>query len=340
MVYPERCSKYLFDAPVAPGSLTMANQFNLNVSSPATFGELMFNLKEHLVNQASWTVESSSDGTSYNASGDEWTVAADAANTRSWTRLRSPVGAGGREFTMQRTTSDLQWRIKYSRTAGFVGGSPDATTTPSATDEGIAQGGGTDASPTFVNMFQGTAVNQIAQYMCDDASPYNWYMITYNTGIVPGTIMGMDEAASGTAVGDADPNMFWCRSLLNVMANATVSASTITSCPAQAWTGPGTGGEKYQNQRGLEYSDSSSGTAVPLNFGTNPNNGEDQLVPIMFGRDTLDGIPSGLKQFSTLANWPAQPRSNLDRYNITGAASHIQFGDLVVIWDGSTVATI
>ena len=44
-------------------------------------------------------------------------------------------------------------RLKVSPRAGFTGGSPSATRVPSATDERVVRGGGTDASPTYTALF-------------------------------------------------------------------------------------------------------------------------------------------------------------------------------------------
>ena len=67
------------------------------------------------------------------------------ANTSAWFRISNPDGV---EYVCQRGINNLQWRVKVSPTVGFTGGSPGATQVPSATDEGIVLGGGTDASPS------------------------------------------------------------------------------------------------------------------------------------------------------------------------------------------------
>ena len=54
-------------------------------------------------------------------------------------------------------TTNLLWRVKFSYSAGFTGGTPGATRVPSATDEGLYLGSGTDAAPTGTAMFAADA---------------------------------------------------------------------------------------------------------------------------------------------------------------------------------------
>lgn len=119
-------------------------------------GEFLFELKEAL-KAAGWTVMSSSDGLTYFPASDGITsgssspTAGNFGNALAWFRIRQPSGgagayAGTREFTIQ-VTDTQNFRIKYSKTGVFTGGSPSATQTPSGAGEQIIVGSGTDASP-------------------------------------------------------------------------------------------------------------------------------------------------------------------------------------------------
>src|SRR5688572_23586724 len=108
-------------------------------TTPATNALAMFALKEALVDEG-WIVVSSSDGSTYNAAGDQITTGASGAggldNSDAWFRLRMPEYQGReRELMVQRGGSGQSWRIAYSHEDTFDSGTPDATTIPEATDQ-------------------------------------------------------------------------------------------------------------------------------------------------------------------------------------------------------------
>jgi len=141
--------------------------------------------------QAGWVVMMSGDATTYWPSSDGITHGSSGAggmdNTNAWFRIRSPAGAGGREYTFQRMAVATTWRWKYSISAGFTqaplgGGSIDATHTPSATDQAIVVGAGTDAAPTGVASLSASASK--LHIGTDNAAPYAFYMIQVVNGAV------------------------------------------------------------------------------------------------------------------------------------------------------------
>ncbi len=117
----------------------MAYTFSTN-NAPATFGIGMYTLISTLMT-AGWTKVMDSDGTTYSASGTQVTsggVGANGLNNASaWVRMRSPATNGGsvvnqtRELVIQRGSTHLIWKLKYSASALFKGGNPGATVTPS-----------------------------------------------------------------------------------------------------------------------------------------------------------------------------------------------------------------
>ena len=121
---------------------------------------------------AGWTQADSSDGTT-RAAGQVTgggTSTNGLGNSNAWVRLQMPTQNGVvREITIQRGTTDLVWRLKYSFAAGFTGGSPSASVTPSATDERILHGSGTDASPTFATLMPTNATYRFAAYAGDSS---------------------------------------------------------------------------------------------------------------------------------------------------------------------------
>jgi hypothetical protein len=146
----------------------MAKSYKVNFT-PTTGAEAMFELKNVLTGSG-WTVVSSSNGTTL-SSGDAVTSTS-LANTRAWFLIEEPTGVGGRQWCFQRTTANTTWRVKISPNAGFSGGTPDSVSVPSATDQAVVVGSGTDASPTGGQLF-GT----------DGA--YKFHIIADNTAIGP-----------------------------------------------------------------------------------------------------------------------------------------------------------
>ena len=111
----------------------MAYTFSVN-NSPATGAVAMYTLISTLVT-AGWTKVMDSDGTTYSASGVQVTsgnVGTNGlGNSSAWVRLKAPlVGGKQREIIIQRGTTSLNWRLKYSAYGGFIGGAPAATVAP------------------------------------------------------------------------------------------------------------------------------------------------------------------------------------------------------------------
>lgn len=155
---------------------------------------------------AGWTVPSSSDGTTYNSSGNQITADSGAnslANAGAWVRLRQP--GGGRELVFQRGSDNTQWRALYSK-AGFSGGSPGATRVPTATEQQLLIGGGSDASPSYATLFD-TDGNYRWLVSLDDASPYTFWAVALTVGSLAATtaiaLLGLETGSYDTS--DTDP---------------------------------------------------------------------------------------------------------------------------------------
>ncbi len=90
---------------------------------------------------ASWTCMASGTGGAggYSSSGSLISTAANFNSNGAWVRMREPSGAGGREYILQRGSTALNAIIKYSRTDGFVSGSPAAATSPHTGTSGDGQ---------------------------------------------------------------------------------------------------------------------------------------------------------------------------------------------------------
>jgi len=318
----------------------MAYQFLTN-QAPATGGLAMWNLISKLIS-VGWTKTQDSDGTTYSNTGTQVTGGGSGANglmnTRAWVVLRSPAGAGGRQLCIQCTFSNGEyWRIKYSTTAGFTGGTPDATTVPSATDEAIVFGGGTDASPGTVAYFQ-TGGTYYQQVIADNAAPYGVFMICYQkvTGTC-WTALVLDPLVTNTyPVGEQDAltTYVYYNSGLEIM--TTTSLSSEGTGPA-SWLAYGLGGAGFVRTPALFYTNISGIQIAPGAIGQNAITGEDETFPVLYGRRGSLGAPVGYKGVSSLMTWKGSNRATGDTYNSKARAI---FGDISVPWDGTTTPSL
>lgn len=157
----------------------MALQFSVN-NTPATGAVAAFNLSAWLIAQG-WIVPSASDGTTYLSTGNQITSgnagARGLGNTNAWQIWQMP--GTSKQISVQRGTTNQLWRVKYSPSLGFVTGIPGATQTPSAADEKIILGGGTDAAPTFGTLFGGADGSYRHNIAADVASPYGFFSFAF-----------------------------------------------------------------------------------------------------------------------------------------------------------------
>ena len=159
----------------------MVFQYSTN-NTPVTGGAAIYIALTTLVN-AGWTVKSSSDGTTYNSSGNQITSGGTGTggygNAKAWFRIQAPaIGGKNRELTIQTpNTATSSARIKYSPSAGFTGGSPSATQTPTASDEVLLCGSalGTDSSPTGTAIFTADGSYRFSMMAGDISIGYGFY---------------------------------------------------------------------------------------------------------------------------------------------------------------------
>jgi len=313
----------------------MAYTFDTN-NTPATGSEAVYLLKEAL-KTAGWTVASSSDGTTYNASGDQISSgssgAGGMANSSAWFRIQMPtLDSVVREFTFQRSTSlNYQWRIKYSYSAGFTGGSPGATQTPSATDEQILAGAGTDASPTYSTILNSSDGGYRWNIAAGGAAEnYVFYAFSFASGGgVVNAFWLLDRMLSGSyPSADVDPVvMGFAATALNV---ATIQS---TSSVIKAYLDKGGGSEGFVSMPGCVPEDSA--THLAGNLGTNPHTGNDDSIPIIFARRSALGSPAGWKGIGSMLRMNGVTRTTGDTYSVGSARDRIIVDDCNLPWDAS-----
>lgn len=132
---------------------------------------------------AGWTIKCSGTGTAgtYSASTDlivnQGTSFGGMGVIRSWWVAEDPAGL--RQLCGQTIVAGSnQSRLKFSKGAKFIGGSPNANTVPSAADEQVLHGSGTDASPSGIfwpNKTPGTYRCHIVAYSTPIGGVYPVY---------------------------------------------------------------------------------------------------------------------------------------------------------------------
>jgi hypothetical protein len=227
--------------------------------SPATGAVAIYTVISQLVSSG-WAKISDSDGTTYSSGGTQVTSGAAGAgglgNSLAWFVLRDP--GSRRQFCFQKSSANnTQWRIKFSESAGFSGGSPGATRVPSATDEQVILGSGTDASPTMATLLNtdgGYRFHVISESAVVTGS--NVYMFWFGTSrsttgecdalfMCEGLRAGSYDASSTP---DTSPCVVWCSY------NATLgidylwfgSAAPVTAHNCKAWFKHGLSGSAWQ----------------------------------------------------------------------------------------------
>jgi hypothetical protein len=279
-------------------------------------------------------------------------------NNRAWARLQDPGTT--REIVLQHSAA-AGLRLKYSAAAKFTGGSPSATQVPSATDERVLWGAGTDASPTMSAYFgTGTASGTVKFHgYADDTAPYGWWFCSAITpaGAIQCGCM-MDPVASVPE--DIDPVVF--------------HIGATTAYTANAW-GHGSGSGGHSNSWYIAPGGTNAGTfghvdAAATSFviwfpagyllgpsathgaaagtdpyafgrlgvGQNPFNSKYEALPVAYFRAPVASVTApGLKGWSSLARWPGASRvhavDTLDNRN------WIAIGHIWLPWDGTTVPT-
>lgn len=291
--------------------------------SPATYAATMFTLKE-VLKQAGWVVKASSDGSTYNSSGDQITTGNAGAggmnNSSAWFRIQSPAGAGGREFTYQRGTTSSNFRRKVSHSVGFVTGG-SATVTPSATDEQVLSGAGTDASPTF------TAYSTDASYKAhigaDNAAPYDFHLMTpVNGGGNLGHKFALYTMVAGSYPTEDVAPYIWADHL-SLSGGHVFSPLGTTSTPSANGAGrgyfkKGLSGEAFVVFRTGSYG-SATTTFTHIKTVVNPYSGKDEILQMIVWRASTDSEAGwkGAISINSLA-WQGPSRTNGDYVDIGG----------------------
>jgi hypothetical protein len=332
----------------------MAYTFSVN-NTPADGTAAIYQLITTLVS-AGWLRKMDSDGTTYSSAGTQVTHAGIGPgglnNNNAWIRIQSPPTNGGsvvnqtRELTFQRGNAAVNWRIKYSASALFTGGSPAATVTPSSTDEVFMIGSGTDASPGYVAyMFNtGTFRWHIA---CGGAAEFYSFIawsLQNGSTITYGPSIALDVMAPGSySVLDVDPAVMFCSTLQNYtpsnLVNTTFPTVNVVSI-GRAWLGATSAVGASITSNNVSVCMVPYGTGVIGNganvAGTNPWTNKDDLLPCLWGSQVTTGPVRGIKGFSTLFMHGSVHRLNMETTDSTipGTKDKVYISPLWFPWSG------
>lgn len=323
----------------------MTRLFTIN-QTPATAAAAIHVLKTQL-KSAGWTVTSSSDGYSYNASGDQITSGGAGPggmnNAKAWFAIQMPSST--RSFCFQRQTTigantSYLWRVKYSYDAAFTTGSPGILQVPGAANEKVLLGGGTDASPTFAALFAQSTDGAFRYNCCaDNASPYGWVSVTWTstTGAV-GHILGLDPVL-GTAPGDTDPYA----TILNGTTSACDPSVSTQGGSSKAWFGTTWFGNVASYPTAVMVVPySSSVYSIWTDGALNVLDGnKDPTVPITY--ICANGVASinikGVSSFIRAACYAAG-RVTPSLYSLFSTKDMVVVGRYCLPWDGSSDAIL
>ena len=258
--------------------------------------------------------------------------------SRGWFAMTLP---GGHHITIQPTISTNLVRVKISPSAGFLGGTPDCQTTPTATDEGVYRGSGTDASP--VGLIALTSALNFPQYMQFVGDPETGAFVVHGhrstsggTGFSLCTMAWLfDPLLPGTyPTEDPHPFIFYATGSTQDVWSYTFLGSSSTNTPQ----GRGPDGV-IAAHAALRYG-TNAGIMVPAFSMANPYSTKDIAWPIIYGRDSTTLTSGGFKGRSSIIRWIGRRGRYGDRCVINGEV-FINAGDVLIPWpDTATIPTL
>jgi hypothetical protein len=319
-----------------------------------TYGAQVSALVEMLV-AAGWTYRASGDGLSgYSATGKVFTNTNAGAlgwgNNRAWARVRDP--GDRREITIQRDASNGV-RIKVSTNLRFVTGSPSATVTPSAADERVLFGTGTDASPVPTPWIDTNALIEglwIWQGAAFGSAPYGFWF--GGQGLHGGTKTGflmMDPVLSVPS--DPDPVVwevgtnFACTASTSSLGRDGSNVATWNTAPGSAqgcWAHLDPQAASFVYVQPATYGFGQSGNVItyaPVGpatsfAGWNPFDRDLDALPVLYVRERMAAsiYPWGMKGWSTMTMWTSVLKQSF--FDTLDAKNWICFGQKWLRWNG------
>lgn len=310
---------------------------NTNVTSPASGTAAIFSLLTQLC-AAGWIVKRWSDATTLssdnvnlttNPYGSASSGAGNLGNNSAWFRVAA--GDASREWLFQRATTDAAWTISRSK-AGFVGGSPTATTAGTATDASALFSAATAFSATPGRWF-----------ISLDTVNYGWtaYAITLGGGNVLTFLADEPLLTDSYAVEDTDPYL-WIGyyNATGLAANGTFLMSQTTAMlgykryVAAASNQRINYGSIHDTSNGLQFAPASNSTTSQM--GQTPTGGKEVPWQIPVFRPAAASTSSGWVGSAARQRWcTVGGRVNGDKL-VSGSDNWLYAAGIWVAWDSST----
>lgn len=326
----------------------MAFTFSTN-QIPATCAACIFLFKSTL-KTAGWTVPSSSDGTTYNASGDQITTNTTGAggmnNNFAWFILSQPITDGyQRHIAIQvnNVTAKNNVKIKLSWT-GFNTGSPNATTMPTAADEQYIFGT-SGAFAAFLDSTEGSIVNNVCAGGLAEKYHFYWYTTKAGTGGV-GSLFLMDFANLANPL-DYDPYVYYINGSSTAPLTSLNTFTDTANGAFQSSSGPYIWINKH-NVNGItgsfgrsfisNFNDAGSSTySLIAKMGTNPYDNNPETLPAFVVRvaSPTTAAPYGIKGKLMNVLLTGTTLVTADTLTVSTSNDRVFCGPLVLIWDGS-----
>ncbi len=253
------------------------------------------------------TVAKSSDGATYNSSGDQITTdsgAGSLATSGGWVLISAP-GSAYQILVQVGTTTNA--RVLTS-VAGFSGGSPGVSRVPTATDQQFINsiGAGTDASPTYSQLWATDGTYRCYGAFGDSSEGYDWWFATIPTGGgTPSTLLMVTSMVAGTyPSADTDPRIY----LADYASGGVATASRLTLI------GGAFNARSSTNWRNAQLSGGHAGsTTLASNLGLHAVSSEDFPAPM--------GVASMIGSGPTFYGPKGVPR--MPRWCLSAAASRL-----------------
>lgn len=325
----------------------MAYFDDLNNVSPASQAVPIFDLKEAM-KAAGYTIRGSGDGlAAYSAVGDVITSSGSGAggmnNTNAWFTVRQAAGgaapyAGTREWTFQRGAFSYSWFVQYSNpNTTFDQSTSSATVRPTLllTANLMNVTGSGSASAIFASTLNFTYQIRVG----NAAENFHWYCISYPNGggNINSRIANIPMASDSITSAEVEPFLLCATQsslLVNIIGDSPQSE-------VYGWMGLNslTGNLSPIENQALVYIDPNVGTIIPNNLGSNPENGNDDGVPIPWGlsNNSVTLVGTCFKGFSQKVKWSGINRVTGDTLD---TLNYIVFDDTVWEWDGITVPSV
>lgn len=311
---------------------------------------------------ASWSTLASGTGAAggYSSSGSLITSAATFNSNGAWVRMREPGGVGKREYIFMRGSAAANALVKYSRSDGFVSGSPGAATAPhtgASGDGKVIVGSGTETSAVIAG--SGSAICGTSGYVQAIASDtavngtYGFWTFQYaaGTGVIGGIFLTEGISPGSTPTSDQDPSWRAASTSANWW-NASSGGST-----PNWWQGYNLAGETYVTAGHFgfpSYVTTTIGAGTgPISicptagapFGLDPYDVKASFFPFYIGKTAT--YPKG---FTSGISWGTTSQNQLDVFNIATSEPRIVVNSingnstsmplLVVPWVPNVIPTV